>query len=147
MTEELWRWSAERTARAIKKGDVSAVEVVTASLARLEATNDVSNAFGEVADDAVAKAQEADAAIARGDAVGPLHGVPVAFKLNANVEGLPTPDGVAEYLNRPAAETSEDRKPGRVPERKEDRDDAVLSLPRHTPGCSSPGRPNHHRSS
>lgn len=106
MTEELWRWSAERTARAIKKGDVSAVEVVTASLARLEATNDVSNAFGEVADDAVAKAQEADAAIARGDAVGPLHGVPVAFKLNANVEGLPTPDGVAEYLNRPAAETA-----------------------------------------
>ena len=106
MSEELWRWSAERTAQGIKNGDVSAVEVVTAALARLDATNDVSNDFGEVADDALDKAQQADAAIARGDAVGPLHGVPVAFKLNTDVEGLPTTDGVAEYRARPAPETA-----------------------------------------
>lgn len=106
MSDELWRWSAQRTAQGIKNGDVSSVEVVQAALARLETTNNVSNAFGEVAGDAVAQAQEADAALARGDAVGPLHGVPVAFKLNTSVEGLPTTDGVAEYLNYPATETA-----------------------------------------
>ncbi|MCZ0991728.1 amidase [Streptomyces diastatochromogenes] len=106
MSEELWHWSAERTARCIKNGEISAVEAVTAALARLEATNHVSNAFGEVAEDALDKAQQTDAAIARGDAVGPLSGVPVAFKLNTDVKGQPTPDGVADYLRHPAPETA-----------------------------------------
>ena len=106
MSEELWRWSAERTARGIRAGDVSVVEVVTAALARLEATNSVSNAFGEIADDALDKAKEADEATARGGPVGPLHGVPVAFKLNTDLAGHPTPDGVAEYLAHPAPETA-----------------------------------------
>ncbi|MFI6366298.1 amidase [Nocardia sp. NPDC050630] len=106
MSEELWRWSATETAEAIRVGAVSAVEVVTAALARLEKTNPVSNAFGEIAEDALDRAKEADAAITRGDAVGPLHGVPTAIKLNTEVEGLPTPDGVAEYRKYPAAETA-----------------------------------------
>ncbi|MFF9803052.1 amidase family protein, partial [Streptomyces rochei] len=106
MSDELWRWSAEQTARSIREKEVTSTEVVAASLARLEATNGVTNAFGEVADDALDKAQQADAATARGDAVGPLHGVPVTFKMNTDVEGLPTPDGVAEYLRHPAPETA-----------------------------------------
>ena len=106
MSEEIWRWSAERTAMSIRAGEVSAVEVVTAAIARLEATNSVSNAFGEIADDALDKAKEADRAIARGGPVGLLHGVPTAFKLNTDLAGQPTPDGVAEYLAYPAAETA-----------------------------------------
>ncbi|MEU9448875.1 amidase [Streptomyces sp. NPDC048277] len=106
MSDELWRWSAERTARSIREKEVSAAEVVAASLARLEATNEVTNAFGEVADDALAAAKGADAATTRGDAVGPLHGVPTAFKLNTPVAGRPTPDGVAAYLDNIAAETA-----------------------------------------
>ncbi|HJQ45853.1 MAG TPA: amidase family protein, partial [Amycolatopsis sp.] len=106
MSEEIWRWSAERTAQSIRTGEVSAVEVVTAAIARLESTNPVSNAFGEIADDALDKAKEADEATARGGPVGPLHGVPTAFKLNTDIAGHPTPDGVAEYLAHPAPETA-----------------------------------------
>ncbi len=106
MSDELLRWSAERTARAIRTGEVSALEVVNAAIARLEATNGVSNASGEQWNDAVDRAKDADAAIARGDKVGPLHGVPTAIKLNTDIAGLPTPDGVEEYRRYPAAETA-----------------------------------------
>lgn len=106
MSDELWRWSAERTAGSIRAGEVSAVEVVTAALGRLEATNSVSNAFGEIADDALDRAKDADEATVRGGPVGPLHGVPTAFKLNTDLTGHPTPDGVAEYLTHAAEETA-----------------------------------------
>ncbi|MFF3332774.1 amidase [Streptomyces sp. NPDC002888] len=106
MSDELWRWSAGQTARSIRDGEVSAVEVVTASLARLAETNPATNAFGEIAQDALDKAKEADASLARGEKVGQLHGVPTAFKLNTDVAGLPTPDGVADYLGNIAQETA-----------------------------------------
>lgn len=106
MTDEIWKWSASHTARAIRNKEVSAVEVVTASLDRLHSTQPVSNAFGFVAENALECAHEADAATAKGKPIGPLHGVPVAFKLNTHVEGQPTTDGVADYVNRIADETS-----------------------------------------
>ena len=106
MSDEIWRWSAQHVAQAIRETTVSCVEVTTAALERLAEVEPVSNAFGEVADDALDRAKEADAVLARGEEVGPLHGVPVAFKLNTGIEGRPTPDGVAEYLQVPAAETA-----------------------------------------
>lgn len=106
MPEETWRWSASRTARAIRDKEVTAVEVVTASLDRLHATQPASNAFGYVADDALQRAEKADAAIAKRESLGPLHGVPVAFKLNTHVEGSPTTNGVADYLGSAADETA-----------------------------------------
>lgn len=106
MTEQLWRWSAEQTARAVRSGLVSSVEVVSASLARLEETNDVTAAFVAVAEDALDRAKEADAAVARGEVLGALHGVPIATKMNTDVEGLATPDGVAAYLGNIASETA-----------------------------------------
>lgn len=107
MTEELWTWSATRTAQAIRDKEISATEAVTAALSRVTATQEALNAFGEVtAEEALAAAKEADDAVARGDRLGPLHGVPTAFKLNTPLAGRPTPDGVAAYLDRPAAETA-----------------------------------------
>ena len=106
MTEETWRWSASRTARAIRDKDVSAVEVVKASLDRLHATQPISNAFGFVADDALQRAEDADAAIAKKEPIGPLHGVPVAFKVNTHIEGQPSTNGVAEYISSAADETA-----------------------------------------
>ena len=106
MTADIWKWSASRTARAIQDKEVSAAEVVTAALDRLHATQPVSNAFGFVAEDAVERAHEADAVMAKGQSTGLLHGVPVAFKLNTHIEGQPTTDGVADYLDRIADETS-----------------------------------------
>ncbi|QKZ16148.1 amidase [Streptomyces chartreusis] len=106
MSDDLWRWSADRTARSIREGEVSAVEVVSAAMARLEETNPATNAFGEIAEDALDRAKEADEAAARGEDLGFLHGVPTALKLNTNVVGKPTPDGVGAYLGYRAAETA-----------------------------------------
>lgn len=52
------------------------------------------------------RAKEADAALIRGEDVGSLHGIPVAFKMNTDVAGRPTADGVEEYLQMPAPETA-----------------------------------------
>ncbi|MGQ4618878.1 amidase [Nocardia sp. R7R-8] len=106
MSDELWRWSAEQAARGIRDGEVSSTEVVSSAIARLEATNAVSNAFGDVLDNALELAKAADAAVVRGERLGPLHGVPTAIKLNTAVEGLPTPDGVEAYRANIAAESS-----------------------------------------
>ena len=106
MNDELWRWSATKIVDAIRAKEISSAEVVAASLDRLEQVQPVSNAFGEVAEDAVARAKEADAAVARGESVGALHGVPVAFKINTDVAGKPTADGVEEYLGMRASETA-----------------------------------------
>ena len=106
MSDDLWRWSAGRVARGIKNGEVSSTEVVSSAIARLEATNVVSNAFGDVLDNALDLAKAADIAVAQGDELGPLHGVPTAIKLNTDVAGLATPDGVEEYRQNIAAESA-----------------------------------------
>src|SRR5262249_34329929 len=49
------------------------------------------------------KAREADAAIARGDKLGPLHGLPVTIKDSFDLAGLPATWGVPELKDhRPA---------------------------------------------
>ena len=106
MTDDLWRWTATRIVEAVREREVSSAEVVAASLERLQQVQPVSNAFGEVAEDAVVHAKEVDAALARGESVGTLAGVPVAFKLNTDVVGRPTSDGVGEYLGMQAVETA-----------------------------------------
>jgi amidase/aspartyl-tRNA(Asn)/glutamyl-tRNA(Gln) amidotransferase subunit A len=73
--------SAAALARKIRQKEASPVEVVDAAIARIEAHNPKINAliiFGY--DDARKAAKEAEAAIMRGDAVGPFHGVPIAMK-------------------------------------------------------------------
>ena len=73
--------SAAALAARIRRKEVSPVEVVDAAIARIETHNPKINAliiFGY--DDARKAAKAAEAAIMRGDEVGPLHGVPVAMK-------------------------------------------------------------------
>jgi amidase/aspartyl-tRNA(Asn)/glutamyl-tRNA(Gln) amidotransferase subunit A len=73
--------SAATLAARIRRKDVSPVEVVDDAIARIEKHNPKINAliiFGY--DDARKAAKEAEAAIMRGDPVGPFHGVPVAMK-------------------------------------------------------------------
>ena len=84
-------------AREIRAGlaakDFSAREVAEGSLARIDAANKDLNAFlettGQLALDAAARI---DAAVAAGtlDELGPLAGVPVAFKDNMNLAGTHT---------------------------------------------------------
>ena len=73
--------SAAALARKIRRKEVSPLEVLDTAIERIEAHNPKINAlviFGY--DDARKAAKAAEAAIMRGDAVGPLHGVPIAMK-------------------------------------------------------------------
>ena len=79
--DEIIYSSATELARAIREREVSSEEVVGAHLARIEEVNPKLNAVVQLtADAALARAREADAALARGESWGPLHGVPVTIK-------------------------------------------------------------------
>src|SRR4051812_18361125 len=68
-------------ARRIRQRELSAVEVLDAAIARIEARDPALNAFVYRGfDEARERAVAADAAVASGAALGPLHGVPTAIK-------------------------------------------------------------------
>jgi amidase len=93
---ELWQLGALELAGRIRDGEVSSREVIEAHLARVEHCNGHLNAVVRVlADEALAAADAADAAVAAGDRLGPLHGVPCSVKENIDLAGTPTTQGVA----------------------------------------------------
>lgn len=78
---ELTHLSLTDIAEAIAEKTVSSREVTEACLARIDEKQPALNAFISLeADEALAAADSADAALARGDKPGPLHGVPLAHK-------------------------------------------------------------------
>ena len=86
--------SATSIAQSIRDKEVSAVEVVQAHLDRIAQVNDKLNAVVCLcADRALDEAREADATLARGDAAGPLHGVPMTLKDSLDTEGVVTTGG------------------------------------------------------
>ena len=107
MSQDLWRLSATQAAQAIRDGDTTAEAVTRSVLGRIEAVNPRVKALATVtADSALAAAQVADAAQARGELLGPLHGVPVTIKINVDVAGEPTTDGVAAFKDNVATSDS-----------------------------------------
>jgi amidase len=73
--------SATELARRIRDREISSAEVTEAFLARIAAHNSKVNAIVHLLEtDARARAKEADEALARGQSLGPLHGVPVTIK-------------------------------------------------------------------
>ena len=92
---ELWRLSATELASRIRAGDVSAREVAADALDRLAAVNGALNAVVDHRpEEVLAEAEAVDAARARGEALGPLAGVPVTTKVNADQRGFPTTNGL-----------------------------------------------------
>jgi amidase len=78
---ELTNRSATELAALIRTKQVSPVEVVESSLRTIEELNPAINAMTYVApEESLATAREAEAAVMRGDELGPLHGVPTALK-------------------------------------------------------------------
>ena len=80
---------ATELADAIRSRTLSAVELTTAVLHRIKRLEPRLNAFAYLAEDeAMDAALEADRALARGEPVGPLHGVPVTIKDHEAVRGM-----------------------------------------------------------
>jgi amidase len=93
--EELWRLSATDVVAAVKSKKVSAREVATSALARLDAVNPAINAVVDHRpEDVLAQAGLIDAAIARNEPVGPLAGVTVTMKVNVDQEGYANTNGL-----------------------------------------------------
>jgi Asp-tRNA(Asn)/Glu-tRNA(Gln) amidotransferase A subunit family amidase len=87
---ELNRLDASELALRIAQREISPVDVVDAALARLDETEPALNAFVAVDRDGARRAAHAaEAAVMRGDALGPLHGVPVSVKDLIDVADLP----------------------------------------------------------
>lgn len=98
MTTDLWRCGAIELAAMIARREVSSLEVIDAHLERIEAVNPVLNAIVRVlASEARAGAAAADATLAAGDAVGPLHGVPITVKENIDLAGTPTTSSLVAF--------------------------------------------------
>lgn len=98
MSKQLWRWSATHLAQAIRLKTVSSREVVQAHLDRINSVNSAVGAITQVlAETALAAADAADADLASGHEVGPLHGVPITVKENIDVKGSATTNGVVRY--------------------------------------------------
>jgi amidase len=81
MLHDICEMSAVEMARLLRAKRVSAREVLQAHLDRIERINPLVNAIVTlVPEQAIAAAARADEALARGNPVGPLHGLPIAHK-------------------------------------------------------------------
>jgi aspartyl-tRNA(Asn)/glutamyl-tRNA(Gln) amidotransferase subunit A len=88
---DLLRLGAIDAAAAIRARDLSPVELVEAVLDAIARTQATINAFVTVdADGARAAARAAEAAVMRGEPIGPLHGVPFSVKDLTSTKGLRT---------------------------------------------------------
>lgn len=92
---EIWNLSATDVAEQIRLGKLSAVEVASAALKRLDAVNPRVNAVVDCRpEEVMARARETDASLARGEPAGPLAGVPVTVKVNIDQAGYATTNGI-----------------------------------------------------
>lgn len=80
-------------ATQIRARAISPLEVLAAYRERIEEINPKLNAIVTIAHDAIAEATEAEAAIYRGEAQGPLHGIPVTVKDTIETARLRTTSG------------------------------------------------------
>ena len=82
---ELLSRSATEIAKAIRDREVSSEEIARAALERIDEVNPKLNAVVALAADrAMDEARQRDAETARGESIGPLHGVPITLKDSAN---------------------------------------------------------------
>ena len=94
-TPEICTLPARQLAAMVRSRTLSSREVVGAFLQQIDALNPHFNAIVSMVDrdQVMAQADAADTAVARGDAVGPLHGLPQAIKDTATTRGIRSTSG------------------------------------------------------
>lgn len=95
--------TATEVAAGIRRGTLSARELTEQLFARIDAST-VNAVVATCRDDALEAASAADRAVARGDDVGPLHGVPMTVKDAFAAAGLPTTWGEPAFAGCVATE-------------------------------------------
>ena len=101
----LARMGALRAAEAMREGELTSEELVTACLERIRAREERVGAWAHLDEEfALTQAREADLARREGGALGPLHGVPVGVKDIIDTSDLPTEYGTPLHAGRRPAE-------------------------------------------
>jgi amidase len=96
--------SATRLAGEIRDRRIGCLELIDHYLGRAERFNPALNAVvAWQIDQARERARDADAALARGEVWGPLHGVPMTVKESFDIAGLPTTWGNPLWKDNVAA--------------------------------------------
>lgn len=102
---EIWMLSAVELSARIRRGELSAVDVVRANVDRMHAANPALNAVvTDLSSSALARARQLDETYARSGPVGPLHGIPVTIKINSDQQGEASSNGVPAYAGLIAPE-------------------------------------------
>ena len=98
ISNELDFASALAVAEAIRTKQISSVELTQHVFARIDHYNPALNAFCyQLRDDALAQAKKADEALAKGEARGAFHGVPIHVKESFGVAGQPCTWGIPGF--------------------------------------------------
>jgi aspartyl-tRNA(Asn)/glutamyl-tRNA(Gln) amidotransferase subunit A len=99
--------SARALAKAIRAKKVSSVEATKAAIDRLQACHELTHCIVALErDEALAAAKAADAGLAKGNAKGPLAGVPLAHKDMFDRKGKIASWGAKIHPDKPAVEDS-----------------------------------------
>lgn len=103
-------WTIEEAARRLRRGEISPVELMEMSLARIEQGNPRLNAFLAVtAETAKRQARAAERELRSGHARGPLLGIPVTLKDNFYTRGIRTTAGskiLADFVPKEDSEAA-----------------------------------------
>src|SRR5580692_2937363 len=100
MSTDLIYSDATKLAELIRTRAISPVEVMKAHLDRIEAVNPKVNAIVTIADNALESARVAEAAVQRGEELGPLHGVPFTAKDSIDTANVLTQRGSPIFKGR-----------------------------------------------
>lgn len=102
---ELWTREGTELAAGIRAKDFTATEVAESFLRRVDEVNPVVNALVDVRpEEVLARAAALDRAVAAGEPLAPLHGVPVATKINTAQRGYASSHGIPAWATAVAAE-------------------------------------------
>jgi amidase len=102
-SDELAFASALEAAEAIRKKEISSVELTRHVFERIERYNPALNAFAyQLKEDALVRAKEADEAVSRQENLGVFHGVPVHVKESFGVAGRPCTWGMRVFKDSKA---------------------------------------------